>query len=665
MKNKIITIGVCVCMILSLLFIYNVQGDSVSSVTTTPGTVNCIVSFTCSDSSDSIIIYYNTSSGIDTGDMATYTDPDDCTYSARTNRKMLITGLTEETTYYYRIYADGEGWASSEDSFKTLPRFTTDYVDLFYDEYLVDSSSNMDVEQQTGVKHGSAIIDESGSGVYGVGYPSVVMDGDTLWISVHDYVDRDYLQLYKSTNNGTSFTDEGRWTMTGEPGPPDNDRRFGGWTNDSENNQYVFTYVIDEKDGYLATSNTLTGTYSTTKVLESDDNPNSQCFILNSNLDIYGANKWIDLGKFRLASGDTWRYVGYSWGFNDTDWFSDNVRRDNNGGTGTNDYQVIGGEQCYWNDIMCHGGGYVDFNHPYDEGGDELIDVYLMFSRDGIDFDAVDSSSPIIPLGSGGSFDDGMLFASSQQYFYRHGDYDYIYYAAWNGNHASGSRECTVSRIRFRHDGLTAYEPSSSSAYFVTTEIKRNFTANFTVNGDFDATNNCSIAVLYSGNNTVISGFDFNDFTPLTSDSLTHTPTWGSNNLSDIPNTNFKLNFSFSGSSGKLFGIYMDNESYSPSPQPQEDIQFTSISNQTNGSTVYNSYRTFVWTNYSNTQYYHLQVSNSSNFATTFINLTYINATTYPSHYSDNSTHITFVLPESHKVNWTGTHYYRVRAWYD
>ena len=220
--------------------------------------VNCIISFTCSDSTDSIVIYYGESPSITTADNSTYTDPDTCSYNAiRADRKMLITGLTESTTYYYRIYAVGEGWADTEDSFTTLDRFTTEYKDEFYDTYLVEASSNMDIVQQAGAKYGSSFLGGAGSSDYG--YVTMNKDGSTYRMLLHNYSGNRDAFYFFSSNDGTTWTDEGQWTVTGDDYA---DRHFGAWTNDSENNQWVVTYVIDEKDGWIATSSTHDGTYS-------------------------------------------------------------------------------------------------------------------------------------------------------------------------------------------------------------------------------------------------------------------------------------------------------------------------------------------------------------------------------------------------------------------
>lgn len=653
MNKKVVSVCLSLLLLFSLVFVLQVSGNSVSSVTETVGVVNCIISFTCSDSTDSIVIYYDTSPGITTGDSSTYTDPSGCNYGNRADRKMLITGLTESTTYYYRIYAVGEGWADSEDSFTTLDRFTTEYKDEFYDTYLVESSSNMNVVQQTGTKHGSKLIDAGAS--LGYAYVTMIKDGSIYRMLVADYGNG--FRLY-SSNDGITWSYDGQWSVIGDDYA---DRHFGGWTNDSENNQWVVSYCIDEKDGFIATSPTPCGTYTSVKVLEADNNPNSQCYLLNGGLDTLGANKWFDIGKFRLATGDTWRYVGYSWGFTDTDWMSDNVRRDNNGGTGTNDYELITSDQCYANGIIIDSGCYVDFNHAYDEGGDNEIEPYLMSSRDGIDFNAIDSSTPLIPLGSAGSWEDGMIFAAWQAGIFHEGNYDYIYYNGWDCDHTC-NQHSSVSRIRFRHDGLTAYEPSSASAWFRTDAIKNNFTANFTVNGDFDGSSTLKIAVLDATTSVPYSGFDTTDFTTINTDSLTHSPSWGVNSLDNIPTGDFKLKFTFSGSSGVLYAYEMDSGSGSSG---SSNISFQSINGQANDSVLQDQNRTFIWNIVSGATNYSLRVSNYFDFHDEiFLQLDNISLAEWgATYYSEANGNVTFILPDQYNITVYDYHYYQVRAY--
>jgi len=100
-----------------------------------------------------------------------------------------------------------------------------------------------------------------------------------------------------------------------------------------------------------------------------------------------------------------------------------------------------------------------------------------------------------------------------------------------------------------------------------------------------------------------------------------------------------------------------------------DNISITSINNQQNNTVLHSLHRTFNWTKMENSGRYQLQVSNTSNFATTFINLTNISANNARllamkgCSYTENETIVTFSLPYKYNVTYPNTHYYRVRSY--
>lgn len=115
------------------------------------------------------------------------------------------------------------------------------------------------------------------------------------------------------------------------------------------------------------------------------------------------------------------------------------------------------------------------------------------------------------------------------------------------------------------------------------------------------------------------------------------------------------------------WNMSMAFDSGSPDPEVTPP-HFTSINNQENDTSLFTSNRTFVFTLVENTTTYQLQVSNSSTFATTFIDLSNISEgsglESMPGGgYSENATHVTFLLPYAYNISFYGSHYYRVRAY--
>ena len=625
------------------MFSIPVYADSVSSVSVTEGAVTALVSFTCSDSTDIIRIYHSTSPGITTGDISSYDDPDDVNLGNRADRTMLIRNLTEDTKYYYRIYAVGEGWAAAEDSFRTLPRFTTEWKDEFFDDYYMDASSGVQLEQQSGTKYGSSFI---GDNPNDYGYVTVIKYLGEYHMFMTNYTSNTYVTAFTRFNSsdGLNWKHQGTYTISGDSSGV----HYGNWLYDGT--EWYITYTVGESKGYIAESATLDGTYTRTLVGDPSDLSLSTCVEPFSYINTLGADKFSSFAKF--SDGST-RHVGHFFGIDDTHW------------VGINEYsdypKIPGNAHVYASPGEVKSGTFISFNHPYDTG-DELIDCYLMVSRNGENWTAFDSSTPLIPLGSGGSFDDGMVFSAQGEPVFTEGNYDYIYYNGWDAPHNApwpSGRSSAVSRIRWRRDGLTALDPTGGSGWYRTTSIPQEFKANFTVNGDFAVGDTCSIAVLYANNNTVISGFDDGDFTTLNTDSLSHSPTWGANNLDDIPNVAFKLNFTFSGTGWKLYSFFMDNMS----TVNTSSLEFYSINSQGNNSVVFTDNRTFVWTKISGATQYQLQIANDSGFVDVFRDIASINESTYPSQYSENATHVQFYLPVANEFSFTGWHYYRVRSY--
>jgi hypothetical protein len=279
---------------------------------------------------------------------------------------------------------------------------------------------------------------------------------------------------------------------------------------------------------------------------------------------------------------------------------------------------------------------------------DQTLRTFFVASRNGYDdWTAVDSSNSIIPMGvrASNDFDWGELFVSwGTPVVINNGDYDYIYYSGWDADH-TGSPAGFKGRIglaRFRKDGLTALKATSDSdAWARTTTIPSQFRYNFTVNGNFTSTAKLNISVINANTSTVYPGFDFSDFTTITTNSTSITPRWGGNSLDDIPDGNFKLNFSWDGlGSGELYSYGLGTTYY---PQ-DEEIEFIDINGGINGTIIYNATPTFNWTIVNDASQYWLQIDNNVDFSSPEINITNINQYTYPSNCDINSTRVSFTL---------------------
>ena len=664
MKKKKLVLSIVftlICSILFVIFINPIQADIVSDISVSSGSVNCIISFNVvgGDSSDTIRIYYDTSSGITTGDSCTYDDPDDCTYGSRTDRKIIIRGLTDSTTYYYRIYnVDETSWVSSEDSFTTNARFTTQWKDEFFDEFLVEDSSNMALEQQVGIKSGKLIdVGTQDWNDGGLSYISIYKENNTsyhLWSTSRQRpltINNNCIYMHSTdgVNWGSLDIDIENITVN-----TPNNRALGGTL--FYNDTYYFIYTGSNLGSVysiaIATCNTPDGTFNnigTDPVLEGQDlDPNAdEMHPSGMYLDILGANKWNSYGQDE-NNGDL-RECGQYMGFSDSDWIAWNSHTAIPKITDTTPYIFP---------HMIKSGVYVGINDAFDDD-DTNIRPYLCISRNGFSgWTNFDDTTPIIPLGSNGEFDDEMIHPNwGGNIIHSWNDNDYIYYIGGNVIHDQGANaEFCVARIKFRKDGLTAYKPQTNDAWFRTKDISNIFKANFTVNGDFSATAKLNISVLNATTNNVYSGFSFSDFNTITTNSTNIYPTWGSNTLTDIPSGDFKLNFSFDGTgSGELYSYSLDEYEIPVYDYPQ----FVEIEGKANVSNIYVTQPLICWSKVNNVSEYVLEIDDNSDFSSPIVNITDINVYNYPAYYSVDGNKICFELP----IKITKNYYYmRVKA---
>lgn len=551
---------------------------TIIKVTETVGVVACILEFNATSISDTYRIYYGESSGITTGDNATYIDPPDCSYGDRIARKMIIDGLTEEITYYYRIYDTGaSSWHSAEDSFTTLPRFTNDtgLKDEFFDTYLIDASSGISIAQQVGTKdtNNPLITHTYGSQPNGIGYLSVVNDSGTwrLWAT-------NCSNAATEIDNNAYFTstDGVSWTYQNDVGVTsiEYSEKFYSTFRKVADTYYALFKRVNSK-GCIASCATPGGTYTLLAngedCIDSNDVDGNEAVVCCFFNDTYRCNTWWSSGQGYYVGASNIREPAHWIGFNFTDWLSfdrayyPNIEATMHEGDTYTD-------QCYEFPVQIKSGVYVGIHHYYNGSSSTgIIEPYLVVSRNGTTFSITDDNTMIVPLGGTGTWDDCMIFTNRREII-TVGDYDYLYYNAWDNVHESSTRTTKVGRIIFRKDGLTALEPSGSSDWFRTKAISQYFVGNFTINGNFSSSNKLNISVLYASNDTVMSEFDYSDFTTITTSGTSIMPSWGSKNLSYISNEDFKLNFSFDGADGQLFSYSITEGKHLADTTPPEII---------------------------------------------------------------------------------------------
>lgn len=666
-KSKLISILITLSLLFSLIFFVNtVSADSITNIVTIPGVVNALINFTVPNDADTVYIKFDTDNDPTDG-IQTYTDPTHLLNgeyygSTGVDRHMFIRGLNESVTYSYALYLNGiKDTSFPYPTFTTLDRYTnaSGWGDEFLDTYLVDTSTNIDYYQNIPTKLGSRINDTS-------------LD---TWNMISVLYQNSAYQIFSGPNNaykmyhssdafGSNF---GNFQDTGETCSENE----VCWDND--NSRYVF--IKQYKEGGVGNNqdihvgNTTIGSETAWGTITKIYTQGSATYEpITVNNDTLGANSFIISNIWHNGVKDNRfcaLFLGIPDGANYTKWAmidGDRQHRTYSEGIGFKDNQFNGSDGFYGMSIMVRNQMYIGFAQILEGDADPgRMNFILTYSRNGYDWypfiqDPDLDTETLIPFGSNGEWDDGII-RPDNMVLHTVGDEDRLYWTGSNGGHGEAQTDSGVSYSTVRTQGITYAQPTSSSGWIRTTSIPRWFSNNFTINGNFSDTSKLNISVLDADDDSVYSGFSFTDFTDITTNGTSLSCSWGSSSLGDIPTGEFKLNFSFDGSDGKLFSYNMDGAGFG-----EDDISFISINGQNNGTILQEQNRTFIWTNKSAT-YYQLQISNSSDFADTFLNLTDINETNYGVNYTESLTQVIFILPHQYNISYYGYHYYRVRPY--
>jgi hypothetical protein len=656
-----------------------VRAETVSNVTENVGVVTTIIEFDSSDTTSTYRIYFSTSSGITTSNDHTYRDPDDRTSNQDdTHRRMVIMGLQDNTTYYYRIRNIDTGlWKNDESNFTTNPRFnsTIPWKDEFYDTYYTDASNNIELVQEDGIKYdGNPIIPcnaiagtgQTGPTEYGYCCPVVHKQSDTEW-HMWGFNFSSYVNPWYATS-----TDGLTWALSNtkisyDQGTESIYPNFMYYNNTWRS--YYGTHIpADPNSGQAyATASSASGpyTYIDTVFIRgwvSGTTENLENLFSGIHYDPYSPFLFLAYGQHQTTGGSYTRDQGRWWAFNLTDWISfyyDNSIADTSPRDGTVNIPLVSGfTGQYMSEATVRSGIYVGCVKMFASQTNKV--TYLMVSRNQWDWELFNSSKPLIEAGASGTWDSNMRRMGwgtpETPWIFTHNGMEWMYYFAQNLTEGNYDNRHAVGLIRWREDGITSATSTDTTAYLRTTEIPINFTANFTVNGNFSGTAKLNISIINPTTGTTYSGFANSDFDTITTNSTSLSPTWGTKTLDDVRAVGnaFKINFSFDGTGGKLF-------SYSIDWQGQEG--FISIAGASNESTIYDRTPTFNWSAVSGAFLYQLQVANDTAFTDLVVNLNDINATNYPSHYSESGGVVSFILPDANDLTYTNkTYYTRFRA---
>jgi len=92
-------------------------------------------------------------------------------------------------------------------------------------------------------------------------------------------------------------------------------------------------------------------------------------------------------------------------------------------------------------------------------------------------------------------------------------------------------------------------------------------------------------------------------------------------------------------------------------------LQINDIGGSQNGSGIITSTPTLNWSKANDASMYHIQFATDTDFNNLIVNLSNVSKLFFPNHYSENSTHVSFQLPEKYELPDYGRYYFRVRAY--
>jgi len=179
-----------------------------------------------------------------------------------------------------------------------------------------------------------------------------------------------------------------------------------------------------------------------------------------------------------------------------------------------------------------------------------------------------------------------------------------------------------------------------------------NFTWFFVNHSDYTETRGAyTVSIVADYNETIyvypLTGWDLNNVTVLCITNDTEM-TW-TEGIDIEGNTTIQ----FSIQKGSSYSI--SEESITP--------EFITIENGYNHTNIETSTPTFNWTLVAGTAQYWLQIATDSAFSSLAVNLSNITAFNFPSHYSSNSTRVSFTLPTLYELPYPNKYYCRVKAY--
>ena len=193
-----------------------------------------------------------------------------------------------------------------------------------------------------------------------------------------------------------------------------------------------------------------------------------------------------------------------------------------------------------------YAGIYWGFLWPYAYGGD--IHTELAFSRDGWNFQRLPERPRLVDRGPEGSWDAGMVFAST---WLEVGDEWWLYYSGTDGGHNSRENVPGIGLARVRKEGFVSLR-SPAGGGTVVTKLMRWPGGRLLVNADASKSEFTVLATGYD--RKPIDGFDPAPSLPVTGDRVRHEVVWAHGDIRALEGKPIRLEFLMRGEVD-LFGF--------------------------------------------------------------------------------------------------------------
>jgi len=172
----------------------------------------------------------------------------------------------------------------------------------------------------------------------------------------------------------------------------------------------------------------------------------------------------------------------------------------------------------------------------------QTIEVELVWSRDGFNWERAPGRPMFIPVGEPGAWDDGMVFAADR--VIERGDEWWLYYTGHNGYHDEQGRSGSVGLVKLRKEGFVSIraDERGQESYLVTRPI-------LWPGGDLvinaDASKGSVKVAVVDANRMPHEGLGCEDCVPFEGDAVRHRVQWKNAGIASLKGEIVRLEFAF------------------------------------------------------------------------------------------------------------------------